>query len=228
MMQYNGYSTMYTLRWYTKIISQYSKIDVGGFCFAEYKGSFLQTSTIACYLVQIRSYIIWYSMMDTLRWYTKIISWYSKIDVGGFFPFLFCRIWGLFNIDKYNSLLWVDPLFYRALLQKRLIILRSLLIVATRYLVQIRSYVIWYSMMDTVQRYSKRISWYSTIILKLYVSFAKEPYKRDDILQKRYNYYCREYCRDVSTVYTILLRQRYSKRIPWYSKINIRGFVCRI
>ena len=61
-------------------------------------------------------------------------------------------------------------LFYRALLQKRPIILRSLLIVATPYHDCVTSHV----------GYVKNVG-----SLKLQVSCAKEPYKRDDILQKR-------------------------------------------
>jgi len=55
-------------------------------------------------------------------------------------------------------------LLYRALLQQRPMILRSLLIVATPY---------------------DRCSTHNTGSLKILFSFAKEPYKIDDILQKR-------------------------------------------
>ena len=59
-------------------------------------------------------------------------------------------------------------LFHRALLQKRPIILRSLLI----------------NVAPTLARTS--MGWLRLVsFLKLYVSFAKEPYERDDILQKR-------------------------------------------
>ena len=60
-------------------------------------------------------------------------------------------------------------LFYRALLQKRPIILRSLLIVTTPSQIQ-RVVMGWLRLVGS---------------LKLLVSFAKEPQKTNDILQKR-------------------------------------------
>ena len=99
-------------------------------------------------------------------------------------------------------------LFYRALLQKRHMILRSLLIVATPYTWMWR-HVSFTAYMNTMTcddeillcvcwRWSVRCahqrSHQTRVIrgvhecddsLKSYVSFAKEPYKRDDILQKR-------------------------------------------
>ena len=58
-------------------------------------------------------------------------------------------------------------LFYRALLQRRPIILRSLLIVATPYL------------QSTAGQARKSMEWLRLVgSLELYVSFVKEPYKQ--------------------------------------------------
>jgi len=65
-------------------------------------------------------------------------------------------------------------LFYRALLQKRPIILRSLLIVATLY---VFGFPIWLSYLA--------LGWLRLVVsFKWYVSFAKEPYKRDEYSAK--------------------------------------------
>ena len=66
-------------------------------------------------------------------------------------------------------------LFYRALLQKRSIILRSLLIVIS------------YPYDYRILRYPYQLMGWLRLVgsLKLRVSCAKEPYKGDDILQKR-------------------------------------------
>jgi len=63
------------------------------------------------------------------------------------------------------------------ILHRRSIILRSLLIVSTPYLY---TYPLW------TQSPEAHMGWLRLVgSLKLYVSFAKEPYKRDYILQKR-------------------------------------------
>ena len=64
--------------------------------------------------------------------------------------------------------------FYRALLQKRPRILRNLLIEASPYQMYHSHHII------------HNMGWLRLVgSLKLQVSFAKEPYKRDHILQKR-------------------------------------------
>jgi len=94
-------------------------------------------------------------------------------------PFM-CVTWPIHVRDMTHSCVWHDPfmqireyiLFYRALLQKRPIILRSLLIVATPY--------------ECVLPCWCGMGWLRLVgSLMLYVSFAKEPYETDDILQKR-------------------------------------------
>jgi len=70
-------------------------------------------------------------------------------------------------------------LFYRALLQKRPVILRSLLIVGS-------GRVSGLSLSPFKRVLDFGMGWLRLVgFLKLQVSFAKEPYKRDHILQKR-------------------------------------------
>jgi len=80
-------------------------------------------------------------------------------------------------------------LFDRALLQKRPILLRSLLIVVTPYLLNNDlPTLIFNNDWSTVfiRLCSFYLGWLWLVgSIKLQVSFAKEPYKRDDILQKR-------------------------------------------
>jgi len=74
-------------------------------------------------------------------------------------------------------------LFYRALWQKRPIILRSLQIRATPYSFLTLT-IPWVSQKLWV--WVGDMGWLPLVAsLKLQVSFAKKPYKRDDILQKR-------------------------------------------
>ena len=88
--------------------------------------------------------------------------------------------------------LWVSLaeycLFYRALLQKRPILLRSLWIGATPYAGMASRDAI----LDSTCNVSYMCVYYRALcatvwlwFLKSYVSFVKEPYKRDDILHKR-------------------------------------------
>jgi len=95
--------------------------------------------------------------------------------------------------------LWVSfaeySLFYGALLQKSPIILMSLLIVATPQSVYLptmcrfvcpavlSSFNLFFCLRVLVGLSMRWLRWVGS--LKWQVSFAKEPYKRDDILQKR-------------------------------------------
>jgi len=86
-------------------------------------------------------------------------------------------------------------LFYRALLQKRHMILRSLLIVATPYdirthvILHTRSHVCVYKCSPTIIKITcvRKSHGVATIgrLLKIICLFCKEPYKRDNILRTR-------------------------------------------